>query len=110
MRRDSVWDYISPVILYDNPAGSNETISLSESVATFGKLEIFFRDNDGYYNDVKVDRPNGKMATLDIPFDFHAAGAVKTGTSAHVGTDGVIEMYCTNDGLNYWGFSVTYVV
>lgn len=52
------------VVLYDNPSGSNETITLSDSLANYTYLEIFYRNNDGYLESKKIYKPNGKYTTL----------------------------------------------
>lgn len=38
-------------------------------------MEVFYRDNDGYNNYVKVDKPNGKIATLDT-YSFTTAANI----------------------------------
>ena len=37
-----------PTVLYDNPSGSNGTITLSDSSANYSYLEIYFFTNDGW--------------------------------------------------------------
>lgn len=57
----------SPVILYDNPTGGLDSISLSESAANFAYIEIFggkLSEGEGGYTSVKVYNPNGKKAIL----------------------------------------------
>lgn len=56
--------------LYNNTTGSNSAITLSESVANFTYLEIFYRNNDNYYNSTKIYQPNGKIAYLDADYPY----------------------------------------
>ena len=51
--------------LYTNDSGSTGTITLSETVANFTYLEIYYAKDTSYgYNCVKIMAPNGKRATL----------------------------------------------
>lgn len=56
--------------LYNNTTGSNSAIILSESAANFTYLEIFYRNNDNYYNSTKIYQPNGKIAYLDADYPY----------------------------------------
>lgn len=56
--------------LYNNTTGSNSAITLSESAADFTYLEIFYRNNDNYYNSTKIYQPNGKIAYLDADYPY----------------------------------------
>lgn len=56
--------------LYNNTTGSNSAITLSESSANFTYLEIFYRNNDNYYNSTKIYQPNGKIAYLDADYPY----------------------------------------
>lgn len=51
-------------VLYTNTNGSNAEITLNETSANFSYIEIFYKNNDGYYSSVKVESPNGKTACL----------------------------------------------
>lgn len=59
-----------PTILYDNESGSNGAITLSENVANFKYIEIFYKSNDNYYNSVKIYKPNEKIASLSCWYTF----------------------------------------
>lgn len=50
--------------LYNNTSGTNASLTLSDSSANYEYIEIFFRDNDGNYNSIKIYQPNGKNASL----------------------------------------------
>lgn len=53
------------VSLYDNDAGTNGNITLSEDAANFNMLEIFYRDNTGAGNkSTRVYNPNGRWYDL----------------------------------------------
>lgn len=56
--------------LYNNTTGSNNAITLSESADNFTYLEIFYRNNDNYYNSTKIYQPNGKIAYLDADYPY----------------------------------------
>lgn len=56
--------------LYDNSTGTNGIVTLSESAANFTYLEIFYRNNDNYYNSTKIYEPNGKIAYLDSDYPY----------------------------------------
>lgn len=62
-------------VLYDNESGSNGTITLSQSAASFTYLEIFYKDNnDREHQSMKIYSPNGKTS------DLHAIEAVSAST------------------------------
>ena len=73
-------------ILYENSDGTNEDITLSETVENYDCIEIFYRNNTGVgmYNSIKIENANNKMAILSTPFINQAglmlnvATAVKT--------------------------------
>ena len=48
-----------PVVLYENPNGSNSNITLNDSVAKYEFLEIFYKDNVNRFNSGKIYNPNG---------------------------------------------------
>ena len=51
-------------ILYENNAGSNENITLNDTVSNYKFIEIFYKSNDNAYSSVRVDTPNGKRVSL----------------------------------------------
>ncbi len=51
-------------VLYENKNGSNETITLNDSVSNYKFIEIFYKSNDSAYSSVRVDTPNGKRVSL----------------------------------------------
>lgn len=57
---------INGTVLYDNEAGSKETITLSQSSSEFKYIEIYyFSDDSTKQNSVKIYSPNGKTFSLD---------------------------------------------
>ena len=58
------------VELYNDSTGSKNVITLSESAANFTYIEIFYRNNDNYYNSTKIYQPNGKIAYLDSDYPY----------------------------------------
>ena len=53
-------------VLYSNATGTTGTVALSESVANFSMIDIFFRDNDWSFDCVRMADPNGKTAALCV--------------------------------------------
>lgn len=55
-----------PVVLYSNDAGTNGSITLSESSANFAILEFFYRDNNGLgHKSTRVYSPSGKLIDIN---------------------------------------------
>ena len=56
-------------VLYNNESGSNGDITLSDSVANYNYLEIYFRTNDStdYKNSVKIYSPDNALVPLSYP-------------------------------------------
>ena len=53
--------------LYDNPTGSSTSVTLSESVANFDYIEIYYAGEQGgtyHYNYNKIDNSNNKNISL----------------------------------------------
>lgn len=56
-------------ILFENENGENTNITLSETVANFDYIEIFYArkgTNYNVYNSVEVENPNGKYVSLSL--------------------------------------------
>lgn len=53
-------------VLYSNATGTTGTVPLTESVTSFSMIEIYYRDNDGFYGMTKLYGPNGKVAALCV--------------------------------------------
>ena len=64
------FEYIAPVVLYENENGSTGTISLNESVENFAYIEIFYRDIASTVRNavdsVKIDNANNKYINAKI--------------------------------------------
>ena len=61
---------LSGVVLYSNDNSQSANITLSSSSANFSYLEIYYKDNDGVFNSVKVYNPNGKTVYLMIQYPY----------------------------------------
>lgn len=104
-------DGIAPTVLYDNPSGSNGTITLSESVAGFDYVRIYF-SVAGKHASTDVHQPNGKEASLiavrsaSMSDAFHYGGATYRfdGTSLVCVSQGIAD---SNGG--YADSSATYI-
>jgi len=73
VQEDTAWIEISGAKvqavknLYNNESGTTGTVTLSESVANFAYIEIFYDDaNNGVCSSVKVPSPNGKSVALQV--------------------------------------------
>ena len=66
-------------VLYENNNGSNETITLNDSVSNYKFIEIFYKSNDSAYSSVRVDTPNGKRVSLQAfwSVDNYCYGKIK---------------------------------
>lgn len=58
------WSTIVAVLYDGGTTGTTGSVTLSESVANFSRLKIFYRNNDSYYSSVEVWQPQGKTVTL----------------------------------------------
>lgn len=76
-----------PTILYDNSSGNNGNITLSDSVANYDYIEIFYKNNDDTYASVKVSNADGKNAML-LTLMPHATGYLK-GTIVSIATTNI---------------------
>lgn len=56
-------------VLYNSTSGTNGTVNLSDSVANYKYLKIFFRTNDSINNksSQEIYSPNGAKTTLSYP-------------------------------------------
>ena len=66
-------------VLYENNNGSNENITLNDSVSNYKFIEIFYKSNDNAYSSVRVDTPNGKRVSLQAfwSVDNYCYGKIK---------------------------------
>ncbi len=51
-------------ILYNNSSGSNENITLSDSVGNYDRLKIYYYNNDGVKSSIELENPNDSTPTL----------------------------------------------
>lgn len=51
--------------LYENWEGDNGDITLSDSAAKYSYIEIYYRNNDNWYNSTKIADPDGKIVELN---------------------------------------------
>lgn len=56
---------LAPHVLYENESGTNNTISLSDSVANYDFLEIYYFCDADTLRCEKIFSPNGKVASLN---------------------------------------------
>ena len=55
-------------VLFYAEQGYEGTVTLSETSANFSYLEIYYRNNDGYYDCKKIYNPNGKKCGLNLTY------------------------------------------
>lgn len=60
---------ISSKVLYENTTGSNETITLNETIANYNRAKIFYKYRN-IYGSVEVYNPNNKIISLSIVFSI----------------------------------------
>ena len=60
---------ISSKVLYENTTGSNETITLNETIANYNRAKIFYKYIN-IYGSVEVYNPNNKIISLSIVFSI----------------------------------------
>ena len=53
-----------PVVLYNNPTGSNSTITLSDNVTNYSFIEIYYKSNDDYVDSKKLVGANGNTSLV----------------------------------------------
>lgn len=62
----AVEDKLAGTVLYNNNDGSNENITLNDSVSNYSKLIIEYKSNNGIYNSVEISDPNLKRVQLMV--------------------------------------------
>lgn len=62
----SVINNMEPTVLYNNPSGSNSTISLSDSVTNYSFIEIYYKSNDDYVSSKKLIAQNGNTVLYEF--------------------------------------------
>lgn len=67
---------ISPTTLFSGDSAG--TVTLSESLASYSRIEIDFMNNDGMCSSLTVDSPNGKTVVLSVGtiYDYNGAPCV----------------------------------
>lgn len=83
----NIGNVLIPFTLYENNNGSNADITLSDSVANYDYIEIFYKNNDDTYASVKVPNADGKNAML-LSLMPHATGYLK-GTIVSIATTNI---------------------
>lgn len=76
-------------VLYDNPTGSREKITLAKAASQYKYIEIFYYYGGSYFSSVKVYNPNGKKVNMvgamvnqsTLAVYFSATNATISGTT-----------------------------
>lgn len=93
-------EIIAGTILYENENGTTENVTLSQSAEEFDYIEIFYKNNDNFYNSTKIDSPNGKSVNLLVLF-INQTGLVFNIASA------IVKIENTTISKSFWGNSST---
>ena len=78
--------HITPVILYDDALGSNDTITLSDSAANYSYLEIYYastQNNILRWDYTKLFSPNGKSFMCKVHWIYDTYGSTQTVTEVN---------------------------
>lgn len=70
---NNIENKINKTTLYDNNSGSNETITLNESVVNYAFIEIFYKSNDELYSSITIADPDGKETVILSAFPHNSA-------------------------------------
>ena len=75
-------------VIYSNSNGSNSTITLSKSIDNAKFIDIFYKNNNNFYNCVRVYEPLNKNVALSINVSIKSAntGWVQTVVKTISGT------------------------
>ena len=85
-------------VLYDNPSGSSDNITLSDSASNYSCIEIFY-EGAYNYNSTRIFNPNGKSAYLFAGwFNNNSSGNIKI---ANVNISGTSITKINYAALNY---------
>lgn len=57
------------VLLYNNPSGSNNSITLNDNLSNYSYIEIFY-NAENRYNSQKIPNPNGKSVSTCVAIVF----------------------------------------
>ncbi len=107
-------------VIYNNTAGSNGTVTCTESCANFSWIEIVFKTNDNSYNTAKVYGPNGKSidlmgvsskdsGTLYTYYKIRKvtiSGATISNTSGYISTESVV---ASNNSCNVYSANNVFI-
>ena len=69
-------------ILYDNDAGTNSNITLSDSAANYKRFKIYYFNDDNQYFSIELIDPNGKTTQLVSNSIINANSALYVKTAA----------------------------
>ena len=93
---------MKPTNLYNNTSGSTGTITLSQSVANFTFIDIFYRKSTGNYTgSVRID-PTKDMSAISCMYAYKIdAVTLQIGTPT-IKISGTSLTHVANGGLNIW--------
>ncbi len=107
-----------PFILYNNPSGTNETITLSETAANFSFISIYYGEGANENIERRIYNPNGKTTNLSKfvctdAFYFKCMTATISGTTISFSQGGYMYAYNGSSpsvSTGTYGLSVTRVI
>lgn len=61
----TVLDNLKAKVLYENTGGTNGNITLNDSSANYTYIEVYYRNNDGFYGFKRFYKPNNRNVVLN---------------------------------------------
>ena len=105
-----------PITLYNNPDGSNATITLSDDAANYSFLEIYFTDNNkGFVDFKKIENPNNKSIGMNLVSTTGSHGTFVRTCTFTISNDTIVPNYWTyytvntNNTIAGYSYSTNYV-
>lgn len=78
---------VEKTVLFNNTTNTSSTITLSDSVANYECIEIFYKNNDHLYSSLKVHQPNNTKISLDSHYANGTAAYLKFARATISGTE-----------------------
>ncbi len=102
VNNENIYPYalLKEFILYDNSTGSNETITLSDTVNNYRYIEIFYAYGRNYYSSVKVYTPNTLVNLVGAMVNQIAKNTYLTATNVKINGNKISPEYFGEYQLN----------
>lgn len=102
INNENIYPYalLKEFVLYDNSSGSNETITLSDTVNNYKYIEIFYAYGGNYYSSVKVYTPNKLVNLVGAMINQIAKNTYLTATNIRISGNKISPEYFGEYQLN----------